>query len=132
LVTCSEGDLRKAITYLQCAARLKPDNVIKSSDILEIAGVLNERVIDKIMDTCLTGSFEKVEACVQELIYDGFSCNQILTQLHDVLIERADLSDAKKAIIFEKIAKIDNNLMEGADEYLQILDLLVVIMKQMK
>ncbi len=117
---------------MQCAARLKPDNVIKSSDILEIAGVLNERVIDKIMDTCLTGSFEKVEACVQELIYDGFSCNQILTQLHDVLIERADLSDAKKALIFEKIAKIDNNLMEGADEYLQILDLLVVIMKQMK
>jgi DNA polymerase III delta prime subunit len=40
LVTCSEGDLRKAITYLQCAARLKIDTgCIKSSDILEIAGV---------------------------------------------------------------------------------------------
>lgn len=37
LVSCSEGDLRKAITYLQCASRLK--SVIKSSDILEIAGV---------------------------------------------------------------------------------------------
>jgi hypothetical protein len=40
LVTCSEGDLRKAITFMQCAARLKPDTCIKSSDILEIAGVL--------------------------------------------------------------------------------------------
>ncbi|RNA03190.1 Replication factor C subunit 4, partial [Brachionus plicatilis] len=38
LVTCSEGDLRKAITYLQCASRLK-SVCIKSSDILEIAGV---------------------------------------------------------------------------------------------
>lgn len=53
-------------------------------------------------------------------------------QLHDVLIERADLDDSKKAILFEKIAKVDNDLIEGADEYLQLLDLLVLIMKQMK
>ena len=39
-MSCSEGDLRKAITYMQCAARLKPDCCIKSSDILEIAGVM--------------------------------------------------------------------------------------------
>lgn len=89
-------------------------------------------MIEKILDTCSAGSFEKVEQCVQELIYDGFSSNQIVTQLHDVLIERADLNDGKKAIIFEKIAKIDNDLIEGADEYLQLLDLFVLIMNQMK
>lgn len=133
LVTCSEGDLRKAITYLQCATRLKQaDRCVKSSDILEIAGILSDKVIDKIMDTCATSSFEKVEACVQELIFDGFSANQVITQLHDALIDRADIKDAKKAIIFEKIAEIDNNLMEGSDEYLQLLDLLVVIMKQIR
>jgi replication factor C subunit 2/4 len=133
LVSCSEGDLRKAITYLQCAARLKAEtNCIKSSDILEIAGILDDKVISKIIDTCSTGSFEKIETCVQELIYDGFSCNQVVSQLHDALIERADFSDIKKAVIFEKIAEVDINLMEGADEYLQLLDLLVVVMKQMK
>lgn len=68
----------------------------------------------------------------KNLIYDGFSCNQIVTQLHDVLVERADLNDRKKAIIFEKIALVDNDLMEGSDEYLQLLDLLVIVMKQMK
>ncbi len=47
LVSCSEGDLRKAITYLQCAARLKAEtNCIKSSDILEIAGVSILGLID--------------------------------------------------------------------------------------
>lgn len=40
LVACSEGDLRKAITYLQCAARLRQNSgPIKSTDILDIAGV---------------------------------------------------------------------------------------------
>lgn len=110
-------------------------------------------MVEKILDTCATGSFEKVETYAQvkksqnliffdfliifflflkNLIYDGFSTNQILTQLHDVLIERGDFSDQKKAVLFERIAQIDNNLMEGADEYLQLLDLLVLIMKQMK
>jgi len=133
LVTCSEGDLRKAITYLQCAARLKIDTgCIKSSDILEIAGILSDSLIEKIIDTCATGSFEKVEICTQNLIYDGFSANQVITQLHDQLMERGDINDQKKAIIFERIAQVDNNLMEGSDEYLQLLDLLVLVMKQMK
>ena len=133
LVSCSEGDLRKAITYLQCASKLKIDSgCVKSSDVLEIAGILNDSVIEKILDTCGTGSFEKVEQCVQDLIFDGFSCNQVVTQLHDALMERADLDDGKKATIFEKIACVDNDLIEGADEYLQLLDLLVLVMKQMK
>ena len=52
--------------------------------------------------------------------------------MHDMLMERADIKDSKKAVIFEKIAEIDNNLMEGADEYLQLLDLAVTLMRQMK
>jgi len=132
LVSSSEGDLRKAITYMQCAAKLKPDQCIKSSDVLEIAGILKEEVIEKILDTCSTCSFEKVEQCVQDIIYEGYSCIQVVSQLHDHLIERGDIIDAKKAIIFDKIAEVDNNLIEGSDEYLQLLDILTLIMKQFK
>ena len=35
----SGGDLRKAITYLQSAARLKKDQPIEKQDIFDIAGV---------------------------------------------------------------------------------------------
>ena len=68
--------------------------------------------------------FKNIETTVQDLIYEGFSCIQIVAQLHDMLIDRADINDSKKALIFEKIANIDNNLIEGADEYLQLIDLL--------
>ena len=37
----SGGDLRKAITYLQSAARLKKDQPIEKQDIFDIAGVSN-------------------------------------------------------------------------------------------
>ena len=50
---------------MQCAARLKPNECIKSSDILEIAGILSDKVITNILETCARGSFEKVELCVQ-------------------------------------------------------------------
>lgn len=39
LVRVSEGDLRKAITYLQSAARLNGEGEITEGTILEIAGV---------------------------------------------------------------------------------------------
>ena len=39
LVMTSEGDMRKAITYLQSAARLKGGDKISTDDIMEIAGV---------------------------------------------------------------------------------------------
>ena len=56
----------------------------------------------------------------------------MVAQLHDSLMERADIDDSRKAVLFEKIAEIDNNLMEGSDEYLQLLDLLVLLMKLLK
>jgi replication factor C subunit 2/4 len=65
LIECSEGDLRKAITYLQCAAKLKIKDVIKASDIYEIAGVIKEETIRKLLDVCASNSFEKVELFVQ-------------------------------------------------------------------
>lgn len=67
----------------------------------------------------------------KDLILDGFNCSQVVLQLHNILIRRTDISDAKKAVIFEKMAEVDFNLIEGADDYLQLLDLLAVLMCQM-
>lgn len=132
MVTCSEGDLRKAITFLQCAAKVKQNSgSVDEHDIFDIVGVLRNDLIEKFVDVCSSSSFEKIEIFVQELVYDGYSSNQILMQLHDLLIDRADISDPKKANIFHKLALMDNNLIEGADEYLQLLDLATFLMKQL-
>jgi replication factor C subunit 2/4 len=46
LMYTSEGDLRKAITFLQSAARLKGDSEITKQDIYEIAGVSEQFIGD--------------------------------------------------------------------------------------
>uniref|UniRef100_A0A3P8UJ61 Replication factor C (activator 1) 4 n=1 Tax=Cynoglossus semilaevis TaxID=244447 RepID=A0A3P8UJ61_CYNSE len=102
LVQVSEGDLRKAITLLQSAARLSMDREITETSVIEIAG---------------------------ELVDDGYAATQILTQLHDAIVE-GHLSDKQKSAITEKMAVVGKCLLDGADEYLQLLSLCSLIMHQ--
>jgi len=67
---------------------------------------------------------------LQDLMAEGHSAGQIVLQLHDVIVPSRDLSDAQKSAICERLAVVDKRLMDGADEYLQVLDLCTVIMQQ--
>uniref|UniRef100_A0A667ZN52 Replication factor C (activator 1) 4 n=1 Tax=Myripristis murdjan TaxID=586833 RepID=A0A667ZN52_9TELE len=102
LVQVSEGDLRKAITFLQSAARLNVDKEVTESAVVEIAG---------------------------NMVDEGYAATQILCQLHESIIAH-DLSDKQKSAITEKMAVVDKCLADGADEYLQMLSLCSLIMQQ--
>ncbi|XP_033937197.1 replication factor C subunit 4 [Pseudochaenichthys georgianus] len=129
LVTVSEGDLRKAITFLQSAARLNMDREITESAIIELAGVVPPKMIDSLLQICLSGTFEKLEVAVRNMVDEGYAATQILGQLHEAVIEH-DLSDQQKSVLTEKMAVVSKCLSDGADEYLQMLSLCSVIMQQ--
>ncbi|XP_051532184.1 replication factor C subunit 4-like isoform X1 [Myxocyprinus asiaticus] len=129
LVKVSEGDLRKAITYLQCAARLNAEREVTEQIIIEIAGVVPPKVIKNLLQICYKGTFEKLEVAVKDMIDQGYAATNILNQLHDVMIDEK-LNDKQKSVITEKMAQVDKCLADGADEYLQLLSLCAVIMQQ--
>ncbi|NP_001082757.1 replication factor C subunit 4 L homeolog [Xenopus laevis] len=131
LVEVSEGDLRKAITFLQSAARLTRGKEITEEIVTEIAGVVPKETLDSVLVVCQSGSFEKLENFVKDLINNGHAATQLVNQLHDVILERGDLTDKQKAFITEKLADVDKCLTDGADEYLQMLGLFAVVMQQM-
>ena len=100
LISTSSGDLRRAITYLQSAARLScstnPPTPITPVDIQEIAGIVPDAVIDDLasilgiendstMDIDGTqkehNSFEPIKNKVKAVIREGFSAAQILSQV---------------------------------------------------
>ncbi|KAG7165058.1 Replication factor C subunit 4-like, partial [Homarus americanus] len=87
LIETSEGDLRRAITTLQSAARLRDGEEISQHDIMN--------------------------------------------QIHDHIIVNDLLSDLQKAAICERLAVCDHRLMDGGDEYVQVLDLSCIVMKQL-
>ena len=111
LISTSSGDLRRAITYLQSAARLSgatnPPTPINVEDIQEIAGVVPDAVVQKFAQTLgvevslnesgdddvemadaassttttTLRGFDLIRETVRSLIREGYSASQILTQV---------------------------------------------------
>ncbi|NXI20014.1 RFC4 factor, partial [Irena cyanogastra] len=131
LVKVSEGDLRKAITFLQSATRLMGGKEITEKIITEIAGVIPKETIDELLLGCQSGSFEKLETLAKNLINEGFAVAQLVNQLHDTIVESEDYSDKQKSAIVEKLAEVDKCLADGADEFLQLMSLCALVMQQL-
>lgn len=102
LISVSSGDLRRAITYLQSASRLSssnsPPTEITSRDIQEIAGVIPDTIVNSFgsvlgVDIPAEDSmdvddgkkskkgFDAVRAKVKELMREGYSAAQLLSQV---------------------------------------------------
>lgn len=111
LVRCSEGDLRRAITYLQSGARLvtpakqgqaeEDDEDVTMDDytkpqsvsvrmIEEIAGIVPDATIDRLVGAIQPSknrsSYGPISTVVTDLIADGWSASQILSQVRRLLI----------------------------------------------
>ncbi|KAJ5624222.1 hypothetical protein N7510_000531 [Penicillium lagena] len=150
LIRCGEGDLRRAITYLQSAARLvgatKPAGGVDGDDdaemtdagsagsgpitvrtIEEIAGVIPEGVLDRLvqaMQPTRSGSaYEAVSKVITDLVADGWSATQVVGQLYRRVVFNEAVPDIQKNKIVMAFSEMDKRLVDGADEHLSILDL---------
>lgn len=131
LVVTSEGDMRKAITTLQSAHRLKEGKEVSAADINELTGVIPDTWLKRLLEVCRSNSYSKLEEVVEELMLEGYSAGQLMKQLFDRVIAMEELRDSQKGHILDQLATCDYRLMDGADEYLQMVDLGCVIMKQL-
>lgn len=104
LIKHSEGDLRKAITFLQSAARLVGSapadgeveedamdvdvvqKVVTVKSIEDIAGVIPDRTIDSLVKAMQPSSsgltYENISKVVTEMVADGWSASQVVTQVY--------------------------------------------------
>ena len=100
LVQTSEGDLRKAITYLQTSARLfstvapstdddvtmtdDDTNQVTVSSIEEIAGVVPPSMIEQLLVACQPGKvglYARVSPVVENIVAEGWSAGGIILQV---------------------------------------------------
>lgn len=121
LSSISEGDLRRAITYLQSAARLYGSS-ISSTNLISVSGIVPKEVVQSLFQACKTGQFDLAQKEVSDIIAEGHPASQIFSQLYDTVVEATDISDETKARISQRLAEADKCLIDGADEYLQLLD----------
>lgn len=143
LIRCSEGDLRKAITFLQSAARLVGAVASKSDTdgdsmevdtrpvtvkiVEDIAGVIPGATIDRLVKAIKPRSsgesYAAVSKVVEDMVADGWSAGQVVTQLYQAIISDETVPDIQKNQIVMVFSEVDKRLVDGADEHLSILDL---------
>ncbi|KAI0176263.1 putative replication factor protein [Hypoxylon sp. FL1284] len=147
LIKCSEGDLRKAITFLQSAARLvgaieKEGDDDDSGDkmdvdgerravsvkiVEEIAGVIPDQTVTRLQKAMQPKSagatYQAIAKVVEEMVADGWSAGQVLSQLYQAVIQDEMVPDLAKNKITLVFSEVDKRLVDGADEHLSILDL---------
>ncbi|TPX58209.1 hypothetical protein SpCBS45565_g08052 [Spizellomyces sp. 'palustris'] len=125
LVRVSEGDMRRSIMLLQSAYRLYQSDPITKDAMSEIAGVVPEPLIDKLMTVWQSKNIAHIEGTVNQVIKAGYSGAQLMSQLHDRVISDAHLSSIQKSKMAQTLGQVDRALGDGASEHLQLLRLLV-------
>lgn len=145
LIRCSEGDLRKAITFLQSAARLvgavapgadtagaedtmdvdrKP---VTAKIIGDIAGIIPDSTIHQLVAAMRPrpagDTYQAVAKVVENMVADGWSAGQVVTQLFQAVVHDETIPDVQKNKIVIVFSEVDKRLVDGADEHLSILDL---------
>ncbi|KAI6295882.1 Subunit of heteropentameric Replication factor C (RF-C), partial [Pyricularia oryzae] len=143
LIKCSEGDLRKAITFLQSAARLvgavgaagagQEDKMDVDSRpvtvriIEDIAGVIPGKTIDALVEAIRPRgaalTYQAVSKVVEDMVADGWSATQVVGQLYQAIVYDEGIPNIQKNEIVMVFSEVDKRLVDGSDEHLSILDL---------
>jgi replication factor C subunit 2/4 len=116
LIRCSEGDLRKAITFLQSAARLvgavktkvgdemdidDEKRMVTVKSVEDIAGVIPDATIQALVTAIQqprTMAYDKISSVVTEMVADGWSATQVVTQVSSHPGTRNSRSIANRAL----------------------------------
>jgi len=115
------GDMRKAITTLQSAFRLRGSPVEKET-LLDVAGTVDTAIVGALLEACVKGeAFATVSAMVDECILAGYPCQEIFAKLQEALIGDSRVPAAVKGRCLIRLANADRQLSDGADEQLQLL-----------
>ena len=113
----SLGDMRRAVNALQSAAVLSSE--IKPEMIYEITATARPEEIEELIKEALDNKFFEALDMLEELVDKGISGDEILAQMHRVVINM-DIPAKKKVELMDRIGEADYRITEGANERIQL------------
>ena len=123
MLAVSGGDMRKAVTFMQSAAELY-DRDVTPERVVEISGLFPDRDVAATLAAVRRGGLDAARRQAQAIIASGYAIAGVLERLADAVIADGEIPSPAKAAIVEKIAVAEKHLYDGADEELQLQDVL--------
>jgi len=129
LLSVAGGDMRRAITLLQTAHKLVPaGSALGEAEVTEVAGTVPAAVVDALWAACAAGcSLGDIRAAVSAVCAAAYSADAVLQALLPRVAGAADLDEPGRAQAAVRLADAERKLVDGADEALQMTDVLTVI-----
>ena len=127
IVEYSDGDLRRAVMTLQNVCRI---DGIDEDSIRDMCGVVPAQYYD-LIQLSKSASFEELQHFAEDFVRKGFSLSQFVYQLCDYIPSDSNLTNSEKSLISLKLGQIEKALMDGGDEYIQLLDLIAFLFKHL-
>ena len=127
----SGGDMRAAIMLLQNLQYLNVlDGKITPKAVYEMANCIDDSQLKYVTKICIDSkkmNAIKIDELARMIRASGYPIYNILRQIHESIIHNEKLNDKMKATICLHFAKTEKRLIDGADEYLQLLSALMCI-----
>ncbi|CAR29158.1 ZYRO0G02002p [Zygosaccharomyces rouxii] len=130
ILEISNGDMRRAITLLQSAAKrlgFGELDKITSQEVEELAGLVPTHILQEMLNKVSQGNVNEIIEYVNEFVKNGWSAVSVVNQLHDYYITSNDYGTDFKNKISLLLFDADAKLANGTNEHLQLLNLLVQI-----
>lgn len=129
ILQCSDGDMRRAVTLLQsCVNFYGATGNVTPDALLQLSGELPAPLIDQLWAGIRKNDFNAVAKVVNDIMLEGYPALTVILKLHDDIVKTDLYSDKQKATIVERIAHADKCLADGADDSLQLHDVVATIM----
>ncbi|CCE65996.1 hypothetical protein TPHA_0O00240 [Tetrapisispora phaffii CBS 4417] len=130
ILQISAGDLRRAITLLQSVSKSSTFNksdMITIKKVEELAGVVPESIINQILKIIESKDVDAITAFTRTFIKNGWSGAAVVDQLHDHYITSDNYSTQFKNSVSWILFNADSKLLNGTNEHIQLLNVLVKI-----
>lgn len=120
ILDLADGDMRRAVTTLQSVNAL--GGMSTKDAICELAGLPPPEQVDKLCQVLsTTSSFDKMKNAVEDICAEGYSGQTMLGALLQQFVADGDLDELARAKLAIRIAEAEHCMIDGADEYLQLM-----------
>jgi len=127
----SGGDMRKSIFNLQMVSIMN-DGEVCMDVVDDICGNIPESIMENMLEIVNTKNFLEAQEFVNKFLMSGFPVEDMLHKITLNVVRNKSIGDISKGIICRHIAVTENNLIDGCGEYIQLLDLIGIMMKNIK
>ncbi|VVU94940.1 DNA polymerase III, delta subunit [seawater metagenome] len=127
IIEISRGDMRKAVNFLQRSYNAYGAD-LDLKIVNEVSGHVPDDIFVEFFELLSNRNYEEVSKFAKYLINSGYSSVNIVVKLYNKILD-LNLSDSAKSNIILKLMEVDYNLINGCDEFIQLLNSFVTLMK---